>query len=122
MFRRIVIFTIIFYCSKCFAGERTNFTLSSAYFVSSELAFNYAYHDGARQCVLEFNRVHQSPNEYLQHHGVNSGKVIIPNMAILGTSLILELSHKQRLAKRILLFGGTAQYGMAVSTYWAGCN
>lgn len=105
--------------------EKRNFVFSSLYFSLSSEALNYADHSGARECKAE---------DVKAGHGdlFNTGKgygyaprtteILAGGAAVLGGATVLELLHYHKTAKRVLTWGGSAQYGAAVAAFWSGCN
>ena len=105
--------------------ETFKFAAASSFFALSSAAMNYAIHDGARACQREDNsggqgRMFGTRPVFGGHPPTAS--VLLSGAALLGSAGMLEALHHPKLAKRILIYGGTAQFGMAGATKWAGCN
>lgn len=105
--------------------ETRNFVISSLYFSLSSEALNYADHAGARECKREdiqggAGNLFNTSKSY--GFAPRTGEIFAGGAAVLGGATILELLHYRKLAKRVLVIGGSAQYGAAVAAYWSGCN
>lgn len=106
--------------------EAIKFGGATVFFAGSAVFQVIAQHHGAQLCKIETERDGQVWT------GTTDGQGHRPDNAdrreayilggVYGGALVLELTKHHTAAKRILIYGGAINYGIAGATYWAGCN
>jgi len=105
--------------------EAVKFATSALFFTASSGFMSLAQHNGAKECIAEDNRngvgkLFNTSKAYGMRP--NDFRVALSGAVILSTATIFELTHHPKAAKRLLVFAGTAQFGIAGATQYAGCN
>jgi hypothetical protein len=95
--------------------EAVKFASSALFFTASSGFMSLAQHNGAKECIAEDNRngvgkLFNTSKAYGMRP--NDFRVALFGAVILSTATIFELTHHPKAAKRLLIFAGTAQFGL----------
>lgn len=107
------------------AHEPLKFAAAVAFFGGSTVSQVLAQHNGAKLCKFE-DRF--EPGKFGTADGYGrrpdnaDRRELYLTAGVIVASSVFEFTGHRKIAKRILIFGGTANYGVAGATYWAGCN
>lgn len=118
---------LLIFSASCLAqtSDWVKYSAEALYFGGSSGYMVYAQAHGRDLCKMEDRRA-----GYPQLFNTSDAfgrepvywRTYVPAIAVESAALILQLTRHKKIARGLLVGGGTFQYGVAAATHWAGCN